>query len=308
MKHDPETMPPEAETRAGYVALIGAPNVGKSTLLNALVGEKLSIATAKEQTTRQRVTGILSREDFQAVFVDTPGLLEPRYLLHESMVEEALAALRDADVALLIVDGLREAETLPPEDLHARIFEAGVPLIGAVNKVDAAGAETVDRLARWLEEKAGNPAVRVSAATGEGLGELERRIAERLPPSPFLYDPEELAVQPMRFFVEELIRETVFERYHQEVPYSAAVQVEEYREGGDPLYIRAVVYVERETQKRILIGENGTGVRELGRAARRKIEAFTGQRVYLDLWIKVLARWRKREAALKRLGHTPPRR
>lgn len=296
----------EAQTRAGYVALIGAPNVGKSSLLNALVGEKLSITATKEQTTRQRVTGILSRSDFQAVFVDTPGLLEPRYLLHEAMVEEALAALRDADVALLIVDATRARETLPPEDTLAEILGRAAPLLGVVNKVDAAPEADVEALAAWLEDRTGAPPTRTSATAGTGLEELEERIRARLPESPFLYDADELAVQPVRFFVEELIREAVFERYHQEIPYSTAVQVEEYREGSDPLYIRATVYVERDTQKQILIGSGGSGIRELGKAARAKVEAFTGERVYLDLWIKVLSRWRKREAALKRLGHAPP--
>jgi GTP-binding protein Era len=296
----------EAETRAGYVALIGAPNVGKSSLLNALVGEKLSIITRKEQTTRQRVTGILSRPGFQAIFVDTPGLLEPRYLLHEAMVEEALVALRDADVAVLIADATRSGETLPPDDTLSDILARGGPLIGVVNKIDAAPTADVEALADWLAERTGAPAVRTSATAGTGLSELEGRISERLPRSPFLYDAEELAVQPMRFFVEELIRESVFERYHQEIPYSTAVKVEEYREGTDPLYIRATIYVERETQKQIVIGSGGSGIRELGKAARAKIEAFTGSRVYLDLWIKVLSRWRKREAALKRLGHAPP--
>jgi GTP-binding protein Era len=306
---DPSAPDPSAtETRAGHVALVGAPNVGKSSLLNALIGEKLSIATRKEQTTRQRVTGILTRPGFQAVFVDTPGLLEPRYLLHESMVEEALAALRDADLAVLILDATRPRETLPPETSLDAILEAPTPVVGVVNKVDAAPQQQVRALLDWLEERTPPPALGTSATDGTGLPELEARIAMLLPPSPFLYDPEELAVQPMRFFVEELIRETVFERYHQEIPYSTAVKVEEYREGGDPLYIRATIFLERDTQKQILIGEGGSGIRDLGKAARQKIEAFTGERVYLDLWVKVLTRWRKREAALKRLGHAPPRR
>ena len=303
---DDPTPADTSTTRAGYVALVGAPNVGKSTLLNALVGEKLSIATSKEQTTRQRVTGILSRPAYQAVFVDTPGLLEPRYLLHRSMVEEALAALRDADLAVLILDATRPEETLPPEDALAGILAGTPPVIGVVNKADAADGAVVASLTGWLEARTGRPATATSALEATGLEALEERIAGLLPQSPFLYDPEELAVQPMRFFVEELIRETVFESYHQEIPYSTAVRVEEYREGGDPLYIRATVYVERGTQKQIVIGQGGAGIRALGKAARAKIEAFTGERVYLDLWVKVLARWRKREAALKRLGHAPP--
>jgi GTP-binding protein Era len=280
------------DTRAGHVALVGAPNVGKSSLLNALIGEKLSITTHKEQTTRQRVTGILSRPTFQAVFVDTPGLLEPRYLLHQAMVEEALIALRESDLAILILDATRPQETLPPEEALAHILAAATPLIGVVNKVDAAPQSRVRPLLDWLDERARSPALAISATHGTGLPELERVIAAQLPASPFLYDEDELAVQPMRFFVEELIRETVFERYHQEIPYSTAVKVEEYREGGDPLYIRATIFLERDTQKQILIGQGGSGIRSLGRAAREKIEAFTGERVYLDLWVKVLARWR----------------
>ncbi|MEN8374406.1 MAG: GTPase Era [Gemmatimonadota bacterium] len=295
-----------APTRAGHVALVGIPNVGKSTLMNALLGEKLSITTAKEQTTRQRVTGILTRPAFQAVFVDTPGLLEPRYLLHEAMLGEALASLRDADVIVLILDATRPAQTLPPTESLDQVLARPERVIGVVNKSDVASPADVARLAEWVGERAGSDAVVVSATRGNGLPELERRIAEGLPASPFLYPEDEIAVQPMRFFVEELIRETVFERYHQEIPYSVAVQVEEYREGTDPLYIRATIYVERETQKQILIGAKGAGIRDLGTAARRKIQAFVGERVYLDLWTKVLPRWRKRETALNRLGHAPP--
>lgn len=297
-------LPDEADvpTRAGYVALVGRPNVGKSTLLNALVGEKLSIVTPRAQTTRERVTGILTTERSQIVFVDTPGLLEPRYLLQEWMLEQALRALEDADVVLLLVDATRPDE-LPTEEVLARL-RAAPALVVAVNKTDAASAQAVEALQAWAGATLPSAFVqRVSAGAKRGLDRLLKALEERLPESPFLFPEDDIAVQSVRFFVAELIRETLFETLQEEVPYSSAVQVEEFREADTPLYIRATIYVERESQKGIVLGSGGAGIRAIGTAARRKIESFLDRPVYLDLWVKAKPGWRRKQSGLEELGY-----
>jgi GTPase len=295
----------EAPTRAGHVALVGRPNVGKSTLLNALVGEKLSIVTPKAQTTRESVTGILTTDRVQAIFVDTPGLLEPKYALQHAMHDTALDVLKDADLVLVLLDATRPDE-VPPADVVEELRRAHHRMMVLVNKMDAASEDDVERLESWTQAELSVQAVRVSAATGEGVAELRRAIEERLPESPFFYPADELAVQPVRFFVAELIRESIFELYEQEVPYSTIARVEEYREGESPIYIRATVYVERESQKPIIIGKKGAGIKELGRRSREKVEAFLGEAVYLDLWIKTLPNWRSKLETLRYLGYRLP--
>jgi GTPase len=290
-------------TRAGMIALVGRPNAGKSTLLNALLGEKLSIVTPREQTTRERVLGILTEGGVQMVFVDTPGLLEPRYLLQESMLAEALSAVADADVVLLLLDPTRTDEPVPGEEILGRLRSRGSRLMVAVNKQDLARPGQVERLRAWSRAALGAEALEISAVTGHGLADLRSVLTSLLPESPFLYPADDLAVQPVRFFVEELIRETIFEEYGQEVPYSTAVRVEEFREAEDPVYISARVFVERESQKGILIGKGGEAIKRLGTRARGKIEAFTGRPVYLDLWVKPLPGWRKQASSLRRLGY-----
>jgi GTPase len=293
------------ETRAGHVALVGRPNVGKSTLLNALVGEKLSIVTPKAQTTRETVTGILTTDRMQAIFVDTPGLLEPKYALQRAMHETALDVLRDADVVLLLLDATRPEE-VPTADVVEELCRKRGSMIVLVNKIDAATEESVETLTRWSERHLSADVLPVSAATGDGVAALRERIESLLPSSPFYYPADDLAIQPVRFFVAELIRESIFELYDQEVPYSTIARVEEYREGESPLYIRATVYVERDSQKPILIGRGGAGIRELGRRSREKIEALVGEAVYLDLWIKTLPNWRAKLDTLRYLGYRLP--
>ncbi|MFO7893550.1 MAG: GTPase Era [Longimicrobiales bacterium] len=314
---DPETLPDDAlaaipehlqgagETRAGMVALVGRPNVGKSTLMNAFIGEKLSIVTSREQTTRERVLGILTEDGVQMIFVDTPGLLEPRYLLHESMVGEAVAALLDADVVLLLLDPTR-TDAPADEEVLEKLRSRGPALHVAINKVDIGDPGVVQRLVDWSRRELHIEPHRISAEKGEGLEALKEALAAGLPESPYLYPPEDLAAQPVRFFVAELIRETIFEEYGQEIPYSTVVGIEEYRESEDPVYIRAEVYVDRKSQKGIIIGKGGRSIKRLGSRARSKIEAFTGTRVYLDLWVKPLPGWRKKADALKRLGYHIP--
>lgn len=294
-------------TRAGYVALVGLPNVGKSTLLNALIGEKLSAVTSRAQTTRERVLGIYTGASEQIVFVDTPGLLEPRYLLQRSMAEAALAAVDEADVVLLLLDGTRAGANRVPVDALERLKSRRDVLQVAINKIDAASASDIDRLERWSQTELGLPTnIRLSAANGEGVEELRQTLVALLPGSPFFYPPDEIAVQPVRFFVSELIRETIFEEYREEVPYSTAVVVEEYREASDPVYIRATVFVERASQKGILIGEGGASIRTLSVRSRQKIEAFVQSAVYLDLWIKAMSGWRRKRESLRRLGYSVP--
>jgi GTPase len=292
-------------TRAGHVALVGRPNAGKSTLLNSLLGEKLSIVTPKAQTTRESVTGLLTENGIQAIFVDTPGLLEPKYTLQRAMHQTAIEVLRGSDLVLLLLDGTRPEE-VPPSDVVTELRLKQDAIIVLINKIDAADEAAVETLEAWASRELQQSPRRVSAVTRDGLEALWVEIAGRLPESPFYYPEDELAVQPVRFFVAELIRETVFELYDQEVPYSTIARVEEFREASEPVHIRATVYVERESQKPIIIGRGGAGIRELGQRSREKIEAFLGQRVYLDLWIKVLPHWRSRVDTLKYLGYRLP--
>lgn len=292
-------------TRAGHIALVGRPNVGKSTLLNALIGEKLSIVTPRAQTTREVVTGILTTGASQAIFVDTPGLLEPRYALQRTMLEWALAAVADADGVLLLLDATRPGE-VPEGEAMAALRARREVLIVAINKSDEAAEGSLAELAEWSRRELALEPERISALGGEGVADLRARLLAALPPNPFFYPEDELAVQPVRFFVAELIRETVFEQYEQEVPYATVVRVEEYRESEDPVFIRATVYVERDSQKGIIVGKGGSAIRTLGEAARPKIEAFVGQRVYLDLWVKTLPNWRRKESTLKYLGYPLP--
>jgi GTPase len=282
--------------RAGIVTVVGRPNVGKSTLLNRIVGQKLSITSEKPQSTRDRVVGIRTEDDAQMVILDTPGLLNPRYPLQEAMKTTALRALDDADVIIYLADA---TEGEPPSLAEAAQLPTpvGAPIMTVLNKTDALSQQARERLAENGE------IALISALTGEGVAALMQRVALRLPESPFLYPDDEISTQPVRFFVAELVRETVLEQLHDEVPYSVAVQVEEFREDRSPLYIRAVIYVERESQKAIIIGAKGAQIRRLGESARKKIELFVGAKVYLDLWVKVLPNWRKNPGSLSRFGY-----
>lgn len=286
--------------RSGIVTVAGRPNAGKSTLLNRLVGQKLAIISPKPQSTRDRVTGILTRGDAQLVILDTPGLLDPRYALHRAMRATALQSLRDADVVLHLVDpAAPEGETLARAAQLQRPLAA--PIICAISKADLLTPEERARLtSRWPD------AALISALSGEGIEPLLDRLVNHLPESPFLYDPEDASTQNLRFFAAELIRETALEQLSDEVPYAIACSIEEFREDRNPVYIRAVLFVERASQKRIVIGQSGSRIREIGRAARLKIEALIGGPVYLDLWVKVLENWRRDVNALRRLGfHVP---
>jgi GTP-binding protein Era len=284
-------------SRAGIVTVVGKPNAGKSTLLNRIIGEKLAIVSEKPQSTRDRIVGIRTTDDAQMVVLDTPGLLNPRYELHRAMRTTALRALADADVIVYLADATERA---PVPLVEAADLDAPprAPVVTVLNKVDAI------RPAERLELREALPDARlVSALTGEGVDELLTELETALPEGPFLYPEDEISTAPVRFFVAELVRETALEQLDEELPYSVACEVEEFREGQTPLYIRTVLYVERESQKRILIGAGGQRIREIGRIARRKIEQFVGTNVYLDLWVKVLPNWRKSDRALRRFGY-----
>jgi GTP-binding protein Era len=294
-------------TRSGYVALVGRPNAGKSTLMNALVGDKLSIVTPKAQTTWQRVTGILTTDTSQAIFLDTPGLLEVKDLLQRSMLGAALEALAEADVVLVVLDAERGLSDRAQRTVQQALESAPhVPVLAAVNKIDVVPAADTEALEHWAREVLGADPYRISALTGVGVVQLGQALDGALPEGPFLYPADEIASQPVRFFVAELVRETVFEQFREEIPYSVFVQVDEFREHQDPVYIGATVHVERSSQKRILIGDKGHAVKELGRAARQKIEALLDHPVYLDLWVKHLPNWRRKRTHLKKLGFKIP--
>lgn len=295
-------------TRAGYVTLVGRPNVGKSTLLNSLVGSKLSIVTEKAQTTWQRVTGIATRHGAQMIFLDTPGLLDPRSMIQRSMLMAAQEAIAEADVVLLVVDTTHPPASDETRSIPSALESASAPLVVCLNKVDAARESSLDAWEAWALDTLEPTAVhRISALEGTGLEALEEELRAALPESPFLYPPEDIASQPVRFFVEELLRETVFEQFRDEVPYSALARIDEYRADQEPVYIGATVYVERNSQKGILVGKGGRAIRELGRVTRSKIEEFIGEPVYLDLWVKVLPGWRRKREELRRLGFPVPR-
>ena len=283
--------------KAGIVTVVGKPNAGKSTLLNRIIGQKLAIVSPKPQSTRDRVVGIRSEGDVQMIIHDTPGLLNPRYALQRAMRATALEALDDADVIVYLVDATEGAPE-PIEKAAGLERAPRAPVLVALNKVDRLSARDRDVLTAAVPT-----AIFVSAANGDGLQELLDAATTHLPESPFLYPEDEISTQHMRFFVAELVRETALEQLSDEVPYSVACEIEEFREEKSPVYIRAVLHVERDSQKRILIGAKGQQIRSIGQAARAKVESFLGQSVYLDLWVKVLPNWRKSANAMARFGY-----
>ena len=302
----PTDRPSPATTRAGYVALVGRPNAGKSTLLNRFVGEHLSIVTPKAQTTWQRVTGIRTEGSDQLIFLDTPGLLETRDLLQHAMLGAALEALAEADVALLVVDTTKRPTQTDIDRILTAFSEVNAPLHVALNKVDVANLTAIEVWKSWAEEGLSGQVHSVSAKTGKGAEALLSAIREDLPEGPFLYPEDDIASDAVRFFVAEFVREAIFEQFHQEIPYAVFCQVAEFRENQDPTYIHVDIFVERKSQKRIVVGSQGSAIKKLGSAARSKIERFLGCHVYLDLWVKPLASWRKNPDHLGRLGFRVP--
>jgi GTP-binding protein Era len=282
-------------TRAGDVALAGAPNVGKSSLLNALVGQHLAIVSPKAQATRLPVVGLLTEGDVQFIFHDLPGLLEPAYLMQASMRQSALEELARADVVLHLHPA-PDAPAPPLAELARLDAAPSAPVLLVYTKGDL-----VSELRRRALADA-EQAIVVSSATGDGISGLLDAVAARLPEAEFRFDPDDVGTQPLRFFVVEYLREAAFELLGDEVPYAFTAAVEEFRETTSPVYIRVTLYVERETQKAIVIGRGGATIKAIGAHARARLEALIGAPVYLDCWVKVLPRWRKNAAALTRFG------
>jgi GTP-binding protein Era len=283
-------------TRCGIVAIAGRPNVGKSTLLNRLVGERISLTSPKAQSTRARVVGLLTDETAQLVLFDTPGLLEPQDQLHKAMQMSARRAIRDADVILHLGDATDGKTPSLWEDASWEGARPAAPIVIALNKRD----ELEPGAAARLEE---GGALLISAKTGEGVDALLERLRSMVPEGPFLYPADDVSTQDLRFIAAELVRETALEQLGDEIPHALACEIEEFRESRTPVYIRAVLHVERESQKRIVIGAGGQRIRDIGRRSREKLEPLVGSQVYLDLWVKVLPNWRRDANALRRLGY-----
>lgn len=287
-------------TRAGIVAVVGLPNAGKSTLLNRLVQQKLAITSSKPQSTRDRVVGIITDDACQMVVVDTPGLLDPSYSLQRAMRGLALEALFEADVIVHLADASRgPSPSLADVGRLDRVPRGQI--LTVYNKADVLSDAERQALAVATPN-----AIFVSAATGEGVATLVARVQACLPESPFPYSADDASTQSVRFFVTEIVREVAFDLLEEELPYAVACEIEEFREDRQPVYIRAVLYVERESQKRIVIGLKGAKIRDIGREARVKVESLLEQPVYLDLWVKVLQNWRRNPHMLKRLGYVVP--
>jgi GTP-binding protein Era len=286
--------------KAGYVAIIGKPNVGKSTLLNRLLGMKISAVTHKPQTTRNRILGILTENNCQACFIDTPGIINPRYALQEYMARQTQTAITDADVVVVMLDPWFEAS----EPYLEIIGTAGQPHIIVINKIDLVEKFKLLPLIDLLKNKRAQEIIPISAMTGEGVDDLKAAIFKYLPEGEFIYPKDEVSDAPERFFVADFIREKIFEVFKEEIPYASCVLIEEYKErekGKD--YIRAAIYVEKQSQKAIIIGKNGAALKRVGEKARREIEIFLSRPVYLELWVKVKEHWRKNKKFLKELGY-----
>ena len=288
--------------RAGYAGIIGRPNAGKSTLFNQLLGQKLSIITPKAQTTRHRIQGFYSDDDCQIVFLDTPGIIQPTYLLQERMMDQVHRLRTDADLLLHIVDGRDQAD---PEDIVFEVLrELALPVLLVVNKADLIGKDKVSEIIRvWGENYDYVDRLAISAINGSEVRKLVEQIKDRLPASPPFYPKEEASDLPMRFFVSELIREQLFMLYQQEVPYSCAVNIISYKEEPQLNRIHAEIVVNRQSQKGIIIGKKGIRLKELGIQARKQIEAFINKQVHLELFVKVREKWRDNENYLKSYGY-----
>jgi len=287
--------------KCGYVTIVGEPNVGKSTLLNRLINTKLAVVSKKPQTTRNKILGILTEADYQCLFLDTPGIFEPTYELQERMVTAVREAIQDADILIWVVDPFFKPERF---SVKFRDFFNGKILFITINKIDLIKKSELLPLIEKLKVYNVEEIFPISALNGDGVDDLKKVIFEKLPEGPFLYESDQISDQPERFFVSELIREKLFQNLKKEIPYATCVMIEEFKEKEvGKTYIRAVIYVERETQKGILIGKEGNLLKKIGTEARKEIENFLGRGVYLDLWIKVKEKWRKDPKFLKELGY-----
>jgi len=291
--------------KSGFVNIVGNPNVGKSTLMNALVGERLSIITSKAQTTRHRIMGIVNGDDFQIVYSDTPGVLHPNYKLQEQMLEFSRSALVDADVLLYVTDVQdtpdKNAEFL---DKVKKMAAAGVKVLLVINKIDLTTQETLEGLVDFWHKQLPEAEIHaISAQEKFGVDQLFSAIKEALPKQPAFFDKDQLTDKPERFFVNEIIREKILLNYDKEIPYSVEVEVEEFKEEEIIIRISAVIYVERDSQKGIIIGKQGAALKKVGTQARKDIEAFFDKQVFLQLFVKVDKDWRQNQGRLKHYGY-----
>ena len=288
--------------KSGFVNIIGNPNVGKSTLMNALVGEKLSIITPKAQTTRHRILGIVNHDDYQIVFSDTPGILKPAYELQSSMMDFVKSALDDADILIYMVE-VGEKE-LKNEGFFEKIISSEIPVILLLNKIDTSSQEEVEEKVQYWKEKVPNALVFViSALERFNVDSLFEKIIELLPEAPAYYPKDQLTDKPERFFVNEKIREKILIHYKKEIPYSAEVETEEFTEEEHIVRIRSVIMVERETQKGIIIGHKGAAIKRVGAESRKDLEKFFEKKVFIELYVKVNKNWRSDKIQLKRFGY-----
>ena len=288
--------------RAGFVNIIGNPNVGKSTLMNAFVGEKLSIITSKAQTTRHRIFGIVSGDDFQIVFSDTPGIIKPAYELQSSMMDFVKSALEDADVLIYMVE-IGEKE-LKDESFFAKINKLKIPILLLINKIDKSDQSTLEQqVAYWKEQVPRAEIFPISALEGFQTAEVFNRILELLPESPAFFPKDQLTDKPERFFVNEIIREKILLNYKKEIPYAVEVETKTFSDSEQIIHIRSVIMVERETQKGIIIGHKGEALKKVGVQARADLEKFFGKQVHIEIFVKVNKDWRSNTRQLRRFGY-----
>tara|TARA_R110002050_G_scaffold212971_2_gene349195 strand:+ start:133 stop:1014 length:882 start_codon:yes stop_codon:yes gene_type:complete len=288
--------------KAGFVNIIGNPNVGKSTLMNALVGEKLSIITSKAQTTRHRILGIVNNDDYQIIFSDTPGIIQPAYQLQESMMDFVKSAFEDADVLIYMVE-MGEKE-LKNEAFFTKIINSKIPVILLLNKIDISNQDEVEEKLLYWKEKVPNASIFIISALEKfNIDVVLNKIIEFLPESPAFYPKDQLTDKPERFFVNEKIREKILMHYKKEIPYSVEVETEEFVEEEKIIRIRSVIMVERDTQKGIIIGHKGAAIKRVGTEARKDLELFFEKKVFMELYVKVNKNWRNDKNQLKRFGY-----
>ncbi len=290
-----------SEHKAGFVSIIGKPNVGKSTLLNAIMGQKLAIATQKAQTTRHRIFGILNEPHYQIVFSDTPGIIDPAYKLQESMMTFVKESMEDGDVVLIVVEaGQKELG----KEVEHQLKKSDAPKILLLNKIDQLKQEEVlEKIKFWEEQKISDTVIPISALNKFNTAQLKDLIVELLPESPPFYEKDQFTDKSERFFASETIREKIFQRYKKEIPYSCEVVVNSFKEEKKILRIQADILVERDSQKGILIGNKGAALKNVGSAARQDLENFFGKKVFLELYVKVKANWRNEDKWLKEFGY-----
>lgn len=290
--------------KAGFVNIVGNPNVGKSTLMNQLVGEKISIATFKAQTTRHRIMGIVNTEDMQIVFSDTPGVLKPNYKMQEMMLHFSESALADADILLYVTDVIEKPEK--NIDFLEKVAKMTIPVILLINKIDESNQKTlVELVERWHTLLPKAEILPISATNKFGTDALMKRIQELLPESPAYFDKDQLTDKPARFFVTEIIREKILRYYDKEVPYSVEVVVERFKEDEKQIHINAVIYVERDSQKGIIIGHQGQALKKVSTEARKSLEKFFDTKIFLETFVKVDKDWRNSQKELSNFGYNP---